>query len=113
MSLFRLKDDKSTNPKFNEGALLLVVLVLGSFAFSPGAQAVSPAPDGGYGNENTAEGQDALFSVTPGGGGDTAIGFNALYKNTYGFNNTAVGAKALQNNTIGSSNTAYGSRRTR
>ena len=92
---------KKTTPLFR------VAFVLGCFALSPTAQAVSPTPDGGYPNENTAEGTDTLFSLTS-GGDDTAVGFNALYNNTGGFNNTALGAKALSTNTIGSSNTATG-----
>src|SRR5205814_2838606 len=62
---------------------LLITLALACFALSPIARAVSPAPDGGYANFNTAEGQDALFSLTT-GGFNTANGFNALYKNTTG-----------------------------
>jgi hypothetical protein len=46
---------------------LLIALLLVCPRLSPGAQAVSPPPDGGYPNENTAEGQDALFSLTSGG----------------------------------------------
>jgi hypothetical protein len=42
-------------------ALLLIPLVFACFALSPTAQAVSPAPDGGYPGGNTAEGQNALF----------------------------------------------------
>jgi len=46
------------------------------FAVSPTAQAqLSPPPDGGYPNHNTAEGDDALFSLTV-GGDNTAIGIN-------------------------------------
>ena len=41
-------------------ALLLIPLVFACFALSPRAQAVSPAPDGGYPNFNTAEGTKAL-----------------------------------------------------
>ena len=48
MNLFRLKDSNYTNQKFNRSALLLVALVLACFAISPMAQAVVPAPDGGY-----------------------------------------------------------------
>jgi hypothetical protein len=44
---------------------------------SPIAQAVSPPPDGGYPDDNTAEGTDALFKLTS-GIGNTAIGFQAL-----------------------------------
>ena len=36
------------------------------FALSPTARAVTPAPDGGYPNNNTAEGDNALFSLTTG-----------------------------------------------
>jgi len=89
----------------------------------PRAQAVSPAPDGGYPGGNTAEGQNALFSLA-GGGFNTAVGFLSLRSNTTnGFNtavgagtllantadeNTATGAGALLSNTTGSSNTADG-----
>ena len=41
-------------------------------------QAVSPAPDGGYPNGNTAEGLNALFSLTT-GALNTALGGAALY----------------------------------
>jgi hypothetical protein len=39
---------------------------------------------------------------------NTAIGVNALLKNTTGFSNTASGVSALQSNTTGRSNTASG-----
>jgi hypothetical protein len=45
---------------------LLIALALAGLALSPAARAVSPAPDGGYPNFNTAEGTDALFSLTTG-----------------------------------------------
>src|SRR5204863_1132 len=77
------------------------------FALSPTAQAVTPAPDGGYGNGNTAEGDDALFSNTT-GSANTATGFQALFSNTTGSANTASGDNALQTNTTGSENTANG-----
>jgi len=53
--------------------LLFVSLLIGSFELLPGAQAVSPAPDGGYPGGNTAEGQNALFSLTS-GTYNTAVG---------------------------------------
>src|SRR5713101_3267438 len=56
---------------------LFIPLALAWFALSPTAQAVDPAPDGGYANQNTAEGTDALLNLTT-GSGNTAIGFNAL-----------------------------------
>jgi hypothetical protein len=82
-------------------------LTLVCFGLLPTTQAVSPAPDGGYPNANTAEGTSALFSLTT-GINNTAIGFQAIYKNTAGMNNVATGAQALFNNTGGNSNTANG-----
>jgi len=75
-------------------------------AVSP-ARAVTPAPDGGYSGQNTAEGQDALKSLTI-GRYNTAIGFNALFNNSIAHENTAIGADALLNNTTGNANTALG-----
>src|SRR6266436_2100002 len=48
--------------------LLFIELLLGLavLAVSPLARAVSPPPDGGYSGLNTAEGTDALFSLTTG-----------------------------------------------
>jgi len=43
---------------------LFVAFTLICFAFSPIAQAVVPAPDGGYPGQNTAEGQSA-FCISP------------------------------------------------
>ena len=74
---------------------------------SPTARAVSPPPDGGYPNRNTAEGDDALFSLTT-GFANTAIGFDALFSNTTGSFNTANGFDALVSNTTGNNNTANG-----
>ena len=57
------------------------LFALACFALSPTAQAqLLPPPDGGYPNQNTAEGTDALFSLTV-GGDNTAIGTRALYSN--------------------------------
>ncbi len=87
--------------------LLLIPLVFACFGLSPTAQAVSPPPDGGYPNGNTAEGVHALFSLTI-GGYNTAVGLFSLAGNTEGSFNTGVGASALRNNTSGSTNTANG-----
>jgi hypothetical protein len=86
---------------------LLLVLGLACFALSPAARAVTPAPDGGYANFNTAEGEGALFSLTS-GAANTAIGFGALDSNTTGDDNTATGFDALTGNTTGLQNTANG-----
>jgi hypothetical protein len=88
--------------------LFLIPLALAWFALSPTAQAqLSPVPDGGYPNDNTAEGTDALFSLTT-GPDNTAIGFQALFSNTTGDSNTATGSIALSSNTTGVRNTANG-----
>ena len=75
--------------------------------FAPKAFGVSPPPDGGYPNKNTAEGHDALFSLTN-GTSNTANGHAALKANTNGDRNTANGALALFTNVTGSENTATG-----
>jgi hypothetical protein len=111
-------------------SLFFVAFGLVCFGLSTAVQAVSPAPDGGYPGGNTAEGQNALLSLTT-GGYNTAVGFLSLRSNTDGsfntavgagtlpFNigdqstgdgiqNTAIGTAALLSNTIGASNTATG-----
>src|SRR4029077_10516739 len=108
----------------------IVLSVLITFTVCPMAHAVSPAPDGGYPGGNTAEGQNALSSLTTGtyntavgllslrsemgGTLNTAIGAGALLANTgdantsQGTGNTATGAGALLNNTVGLGNVASG-----
>jgi trimeric autotransporter adhesin len=98
----------STNRSRLRYGLFVIPLVLAAFALSPTAQAqLSPPPDGGYPNDNTAEGTDALFSLTT-GSDNTAIGFDALFGNTTGDSNTATGSIALSSNTTGIRNTADG-----
>ena len=88
--------------------VIALALALAWLALLPRARAVTnPVPDGGYANENTAEGEDALFSLTS-GVDNTAIGFDALFFNTTGAQNTATGSDALEHNTTGSFNTATG-----
>ena len=104
-------------------ALLLTSLALAYSALPERVQAVSPAPDGNYPGGNTAEGQNALFSLTTGGYNaavgwfslkslltgnfNTGVGAGTLVLNTAD-SNTAVGAAALLLNTIGTQNTALG-----
>ena len=87
-------------------------------------QAVVPAPDGGYPGQNTAEGQNALLSLTTGtnntavgwfslktlttGQYNTALGSGALFNTATSNLNTATGAAALFRNTSGFNNTAHG-----
>src|SRR5437016_1896296 len=88
-------------------AFLFIPLVFACFALSPAPKAFgdSPPPDGGYVNANTAEGINALFSLTS-GFGNMANGFEALFSNTTGNANTATGDGALQSNSTGTANTA-------
>ena len=80
---------------------------LACFALLPVALGVSPPPDGGYPNDNTAEGEDALLNLS-GGYGNTAIGNAALFSTTTANDNTATGGFALFDNTTGDDNTASG-----
>ena len=108
--------------KPNTLSLFLFVL-LTYFVTTLGVEAVIPAPDGCYPNFTTAEGCDALNSVTT-GSGNTAIGYRSLFLDSSasfntgagvgalalnnGDNNTALGAVALLLNTTGTENTAVG-----
>jgi plastocyanin len=90
---------------------------------TPTTPTPSPTPDGCFPNFTTAEGCDALSSLTT-GAGNTALGWRSLFLNTTGsFNsgvgagalalnnadsNTAIGAAALLLNTTGTQNTAVG-----
>jgi hypothetical protein len=85
---------------------VLITIALVCFALVQNTQAVSPAPDGGYPGGNTAEGQNALFSLTS-GGFNTAVGFFSLRSNATGQFNTATGAGALLASTA-DENTATG-----
>ncbi len=71
------------------------------------AEAFNPPPDGSYPGKNTAEGQDALFSLTT-GHSNMANGFQVLKANTTGDRDTSNGAFALFSNQTGSENTATG-----
>lgn len=101
----------------------LCLLLVGNLGRLTMAHAISPPPDGGYPGGNTAEGQNALLSLTSGGYNtaigflslrsdatnsfNTALGAGALFANTAD-ENTGIGAGALLSNSIGDSNTATG-----
>jgi endosialidase-like protein len=101
-----------------------LALTAGFVLLAPVARAVSPAPDGGYPNGNTAEGNRALFSLTNGiwntalgqqtlyhdtsGSANTGVGFGALFKSATAYANTATGVYALFSNATGYYNTADG-----
>ena len=87
--------------------LIMITFAAGFVGVSPMAMAVTRAPDGGYANDNTAEGTNALSKLTT-GVNNSAIGFEALFSNTTGGSNTAIGFDALVDNTAGGSNTAIG-----
>jgi hypothetical protein len=101
----------------------VIATLLAWVGLLPNTKAVSPAPDGGYPGGNTAEGQNALLSLTAGtyntavglfsllsnqeGQFNTGVGAGALLANT-AHQNTAIGAGALLSNTAGVKNTANG-----
>lgn len=76
------------------------------FWLLPRIQALNPPPDGCYPNFTTAEGCNALNSLTT-GAGNTGIGSYSLYLNTGGNSNTGVGAATLVLNNA-DDNTAFG-----
>ena len=82
------------------GAILAALVLLSE------SQAVSPPPDGCYPNFTTAEGCNALKSLTA-GAGNTGVGSYSLFLNTSGSGNTGVGAAALVLNNA-DDNTAVG-----
>src|SRR2546421_1931717 len=87
-------------------SMLLVPVILACLALSPLAQAVVPVPGGNYPGANTAEGQNALLSLTT-GTYNTAVGLFSLRNDTTGSFNTAIGAGTLLVNTA-DQNTATG-----
>jgi hypothetical protein len=102
---------------------VLITFALVWVALVQNAQAVVPAPDGGYPGFTTAEGTKALQSLTS-GSANTAVGWFSLFSNAGGSfntaagagtllfntadNNTATGTVALLSNTTGVANTANG-----
>ena len=96
-----------TRPAIAGRGFLLLTLALTCLALSSSVFAVSPAPDGGYAGDNTAEGDFALQSLTS-GATNTAVGHAALYSDTIGSGNTVTGYQALFSNISGGANTAIG-----
>ena len=86
--------------------IVILFAFLCLLATGPNAQAVVPPPDGGYPNFTTAEGTNALQSLTT-GSANTAVGWHSLFSNAEGSFNTATGAGALLFNTA-NENTAFG-----
>jgi hypothetical protein len=86
--------------------LIHILIGMVGIALLPRAQAVVPAPDGGYPGGNTAEGTSALLSRTT-GIYNTAVGYLSLLSDTEGQLNTAIGAGTLLSNTA-DKNTATG-----
>src|SRR5437763_6090107 len=112
------------NQKLNKRiTILLVIMSVSVWPALPETGAINPTPDGCFPNFTTAEGCDALSSLTT-GAGNTALGWRSLFLDTTGsFNtgvgagalalnnadsNTAIGAAALLLNTTGTQNTAVG-----
>ncbi len=85
---------------------VLITFALVCFALVQNTQAVVPPPDGGYPNFTTAEGTNALQSLTT-GAANTAVGWFSLSTNAAGSFNTATGAGSLLFNTA-DQNTAFG-----
>src|SRR6266704_3203690 len=97
-----------SRPPLRRGLLTALAFALGWLALSPAARAVSPPPDGGYDRFNTAEGTDALFSLTTLGFFNTATGLEALFSNTTRSLTPASGQGSLFSNTTGRNNAAEG-----
>src|ERR1700719_4519099 len=105
MTTLPVKNSRSCAPSQRAFLPIPLALALACFALLPAPKAfgVSPAPDGGYAGQNTAEGEDALGGLTT-GTNNTANGAFALFQNTSGSNNTATGDVALFTNKTGNSN---------
>jgi hypothetical protein len=119
------ENSRNRPPLWSRSVVIPLAFALFAVSPAPNAFGVDPPPDGGYPGDNTAEGEDALFSLTTGinntacgyealllnttGGANTAIGWEALQRTTTAFRNTVVGCDGLKFNTTGSENAALGS----
>ncbi len=84
-------------PQWRRGLLLISCAAsLVCLAFSQAAGALNPPPDGGYPNQNTAEGDGSLNDINTSADSDnTALGFEAMNLAEQVTGNTAVGSQAL------------------
>src|SRR5437016_1254321 len=88
--------------------LIAIVSGLACFALCQQVQSATDTPDpGSKPVSNTADGQNALLSISS-GIHNAAFGFDALLSNTDANFNTAVGDDALDSNVDGSNNVAIG-----
>ena len=78
MTTLHLRNSISRSPVRRGFPVVVLALALAFVALPQMAPAVTPAPDGGYPNGNTAEGDGALQGLTT-GPGNMAIGFEALF----------------------------------
>ena len=74
---------KSINYSCAVSLFEILAVLIACFCFSPKTDAVNPAPDGGYSGGNTAEGQNALLSLSS-GTFNTAVGFSSLMNDLAG-----------------------------
>ncbi len=114
LTLFNSNLRNSTNPVSLLHGSLLIVLLIGCFALLPIAQAApapgTPDPGSVGGSLNTADGTNALASVST-GTANSAFGWFSLLSNTDGSFNTAVGAGTLVLN-VGDQTTGDGTQNT-
>ena len=71
----------------------IILFAVACIGLLPQVQAVNPPPDGCYPSFTTAEGCNALFSLTT-GAGNTGLGWYSLFLNSTANFNTGVGAAA-------------------
>jgi hypothetical protein len=85
----------SVHGSLGRSASFLIPLLIACAAFLQTAHAVNPPPDGSYPGGNTAEGQDALLSLST-GTYNTATGYLSLKSNTTGsFNGQILGLNEI------------------
>src|SRR5438094_9296378 len=90
----------SSNHRLLRKIFIFLACAVAALSILSPARAVSPPPDGGYSNFNTAEGDNALLNLTT-GNNNTALSSNAILGNNAGSHNTATSSDGLHNNTSG------------